>query len=174
MKLPPSCFPQERSLFFSTPYTLGQTKFLQEVQSTPTCKGYGTSNNSFGSGSDVTMPQTATYTDVACSENRRWMVGSVIYATLDIQGSCNNLCDDYPDPVEYAARNAADIQWMKDTFATANEKAEAIMFISQADPGWDDTDPTRAPTRNANTLIEDDAQKATDGFHDFLSALRAR
>ena len=46
------------------------------------------------------------------------------------------------------------------------------MFVSQADPGWDDTDGTRAPTRNANTLVEDDAQKATDGFHDFLVALR--
>jgi hypothetical protein len=166
---------KERSLFFSTSYTLGQTRFLQEVQSTPACKGYGTSNNNFGSGSDVSMTQTATYTDVPCSENRRWMVGSVMYATLDIQGSCNNLCDDYPDPAEYAARNAADIQWMRDTFATANEqKAVAVMFITQADPGWDDTDATRAPTRNANTLVEDDAQKLTDGFHDFLVALRTQ
>jgi hypothetical protein len=166
---------KERSLFFSTPYTLGQTKFLQEVQSTPACKGYGSSNSNLGSGSDVSMTQTATYTDVPCSENRRWMVGSVMYATLDIQGSCNNLCDDYPDPVEYAARNAATIQWMKDTFATANEqKAVAVMLITQADPGWDDTDGTRAPTRNANTLVEDDAQKATDGFHDFLVALRTQ
>lgn len=166
---------KERSLFFSTPYTLGQTKFLQEVQSTPVCKGWGSSNGNVGASSDVTMTQTATYTNVPCSENRRWMVGSVVYATLDIQGSCNNLCDDYPDPVEYAARNAANIQWMKDTFTTANEqKAVAIMFISQADPGWDDTDATRAPTRNANTLVEDDAQKATDGFHDFLVALRSQ
>jgi len=166
---------KERSLFFSTPYTLGQTKFLEEVQSSPACKGYGSSNSNFGSGGDVSMPQTATYTNVAWSENRRWIVGSVVYATLDIQGSCNNLCDDYPDPVEYAARNAADIQWMKDTFATANEqKAVAVMFISQADPGWDNTDAARAPTRNANTLVEDDAQKATDGFHDFLVALRSQ
>ena len=111
------------------------------------------------------MTQTATYTDVPCSENRRWMVGSVMYATLDIQGSCNNLCDDYPDPVEYAARNAATIQWMKDTFATANEqKAVAVMLITQADPGWDDTDGTRAPTRNANTLVEDDARRRQTVF----------
>lgn len=52
-------------------------------------------------------------------ENRRWIVGKAMYATINIQGSCNNLCDDYPDSVEYAARSAADIQWMKDTFATA-------------------------------------------------------
>jgi hypothetical protein len=99
----------------------------------------------------------------------------VVYATINIQGSCNNLCDDYPDPVEWAARNTAGIQWMKDTFATAAaQNCVAVMFITQADPGWDDTDGTRAPTRKANTLVEDDAQKATDGFHDFLVALRAQ
>jgi hypothetical protein len=164
----------ERTLFFSTPYTLGQTKFLQEVQTTPLCKGFGSSNGNSGPGSDVTKPQTATYTNVPCVENRRWIVGKVMYAVLNIQGSCNNLCDDYPDPVEYAARNAADIAWMQSTFQTAKDQGSvAVMFLSQADPGWDDTDGTRAPTRNANTLVEDDAQKTTDGFHDFLVALRA-
>ena len=59
---------------------------------------------------------------VLCVENRRWIVGRVMYATLNIQGSCNNLCDDYPDPVEYAARSAADIAWMQSTFKTANDQ----------------------------------------------------
>ena len=165
----------ERAFFFATPHTLGQTQFLQEVQATPLCKGFGTANSNSGPSSDVKLTQTATYTDVPCVENRRWIVGTVMYATIDIQGSCNNLCDDYPDPVEYAARNAAGIQWMKDTFATAAaQHCVAVMFITQADPGFDDTDATRAPTRNANTLVEDDAQKLTDGFHDFLVALRAQ
>jgi hypothetical protein len=163
------------AFFFSTAYTLGQTQFLQEVQATPLCKGFGSANGNSGAGSDVTKPQTATYTDVPCVENRRWIVGTVVYATINIQGSCNNLCDDYPDPVEYAARNAAGIQWMKDTFATAvAQNCVAVMFITQADPGFDDTDGTRAPTRNANTLVEDDAQKLTDGFHDFLVELRTQ
>jgi hypothetical protein len=166
---------KERALFFNTPFTLGQTRFLQEVQATPLCKGFGSANSNFGSGSDVTKTQTATYTDVPCVENRRWIVGKVVYATINIQGSCNNLCDDYPDPVEYAARNTADIQWMKDTFATAvAQNCVAVMFITQADPGFDDTDASRAPTRNANTLVEDDAARTTDGFHDFLVALRAQ
>src|SRR5262249_26889922 len=84
----------ERSLFFTTPYPLGQTKFLKEVQSPPTCKGFGSANNNSGPNSDKTTTQTATYTDVPCVENRRWIVGRVVYATLNIQGSCNNLCDD--------------------------------------------------------------------------------
>ena len=165
----------ERTIFFGTPYTLGQTQFLQEVQATPLCKGFGSANNNSGASSDVTKTQTATYTEVPCVENRRWIVGTVMYATINIQGSCNNLCDDYPDPVEYAARNAAGIQWMKDTFATAvGQNCVAVMFITQADPGFDDTDGARAPTRNANTLVEDDALKLTDGYHDFLVALRAQ
>ncbi len=166
---------KERAVFFNTPFTQGQTRFLQEVQTTPLCKGFGSANSNSGLNSDVTKTQTGTYTDVPCVENRRWIVGSVVYATINIQGSCNNLCDDFPDPVEYAARNAAGIQWMKDTFATAAaQNCVAVMFITQADPGFDDTDGTRAPTRNANTLVENDAAKATDGFHDFLVALRAQ
>lgn len=98
-----------------------------------------------------------------------------MYAVLNVQGSCNNLCDDYPDPMEYAARIAADIAWMQSTFQTAiDQGCVAVMFLSQADPGWDDTDGARAPTRNAQTLVEDDAQKATDGFGDFLRALRTQ
>lgn len=163
----------ERSLFFSTPNTLGQTHFVQEVQSTPMCKGFLTGTD--GPLADRTKSETFTYTNVACSENRRWIAGNVMYATLDIQGSCDNLCDDYPDPVEHAARMAADIAWMQGTFQTANDQgAVAVMFISQADPGWDDTDATRAPTRSAQTLIEDDAANATDGYGDFLRALRTQ
>src|SRR5919201_2091558 len=55
------------------------------------------------------------------------------------------------------------------------------MIIGQADPGFDDSDPTRSPTRDPKTLVENDQLPATDpaapgpapdGFHDFLTALR--
>ena len=92
-----------------------------------------------------------------CVENRRWTAGGVTYATLNVQGSCNNLCDTAPDPDEWAARNAANIAWMKETFAEAKARgAAAIMLITQADPGWDLTDATRAPTRDPKTLAETD------------------
>ena len=141
----------ERQLFFSTPFTLGQHRLRQEVQTSPLCLG-------------VTGP-------VQCVENRRWSVDGVTYATLDIQGSCNNLCDTAPDPAEEAARNAADIAWMQQTFAEATARhSAAIMFISQADPGFDATDPTRSPVRDPKTLAETDGQP--DGFQSFLLALR--
>jgi hypothetical protein len=142
---------KERKLFFSTPFTLGRHRLRQQVQSTPSC--LGVSGN------------------VPCVENRRWTVGSVTYATLNIQGSCNNLCDTAPDPAEYAARNLADIAWMQDTFADATKRGSAaVMFISQADPGFDATDATRGPVRDPKTLAETDGQP--DGFQDFLLALR--
>ena len=142
---------KERRLFFSTPFTLGQRRLHQEVQKTPSC--------------------LSTSGPAPCVENRRWNVGRVTYATLNIQGSCNNLCDTAPDPAEFAARNAADIAWMQDTFAEAIQRGSvAVMFISQADPGFDATDSTRGPVRDPRTLAETDGQP--DGFQDFLLALR--
>jgi len=141
----------ERKLFFSTPYSLGQHKILQEVQTDPICLGV-TGN-------------------VACVENRRWHFGSVTYATLNIQGSCNNLCDTNPDSAEYAARNSADILWMQQTFEAAKARdSVAVMFITQADPGFDPSGSQGAPLRDPNTLVEMDG--LPDGFHDFLFALR--
>jgi hypothetical protein len=141
----------ERRVFFSDPLSLGRQRLAQEVQTDQTCLG-------------VNGP-------TACVENRRWTMKDVTYATVNIQGSCNNLCDTAPDPAEYAARNAADIAWLQQTFAEANANdSAAVMIIGQADPGFDASDATRAPLRNPKTLAETDGQP--DGFHDFLVALR--
>ena len=141
----------ERQVFFGTPFSLGREPIRQQVQTTPSCLG-------------VDGP-------TQCVENRRWSLRGVTYATVNIQGSCNNLCDTAPDPAEYAARNAADIAWVQQTFAAAKASGSvAVMLIGQADPGFDAADATRAPVRNPRTLAETDGQP--DGFHDFLSALR--
>lgn len=143
----------ERQLFFSTPFSLGQRQLRQDVQSTPLCLG-------------VKGP-------TPCVENRRWTYRRVTYATLNIQGSCNNLCDTAPDPAEFAARNAANIAWMKETFDVAKAQGSAaVMFITQGHPGWDQTDGTRAPLRDPKTLVETDTNAQFDGFKDFLLALR--
>ena len=84
----------ERQVLFGTPFSLGTHRLKQEVQMTPLCRGFG---NTF----------------VRCVENRRWTVRGVTYATLNIQGSCNNLCGDGPDPDEYFWRNTANIVWMQ-------------------------------------------------------------
>jgi hypothetical protein len=122
-------------------------------------------------------------------ENRRWTVKGVTYVTLNVQGSCNNLCDTAPDPAEFKARNAANIAWLKESFVVAkNRNAAAVMIIAQADPGWDLSDVTRAPLRDPKTLAETDflpssdpaykappaaPVKTPDGFQEYLLALRA-
>src|ERR671931_21949 len=58
----------ERKVLFSTPFSLGRHPLRQEVQDEPFV------------------------------ENRRWTAGHVTFATLNVQGSCNNLCDVNPDP----------------------------------------------------------------------------
>ena len=141
----------ERQLFFSTSFSLGRRRLRQQVQTAPVCLGVNGA--------------------VPCVENRRWTVGRATYATLNIQGSCNNLCDTAPDAAEWTARNAADIAWMRETFGVATaRRSAAVMFISQADPGWDQSDPSRAPLRDPKTLAETDGQR--DGYQTFLGALR--
>jgi hypothetical protein len=81
------------------------------------------------------------------------------------------LCGDSPHPDEWAARDAADVDWLKATFAEARRRqSAAVMVIWQADPGWDASDGTRAPTRNPQTLDETDGQP--DGYRELLSTLR--
>jgi hypothetical protein len=151
----------ERQVFFSTPMSAGRHPMAQEVQTAPTCLGYVS-----GPAAGPTVAKPA-----PCVENRRWTVKGVTYATVNVQGSCNNLCDTAPDPAEEAARNAADVAWLHETFtrATADDSA-GVMIIGQADPGFDLSDVTRAPLRNPRTLAEADG--LPDGHQSFLVALR--
>ncbi|HEX4679499.1 MAG TPA: hypothetical protein VH210_09910 [Gaiellaceae bacterium] len=159
----------ERQVLFSSDRSFGQKTMQAEVQSTPQC--VGTTNTTPGSTAGPYFP-------TPCVENRRWTFHKVTFATVNVQGTCNNRCssgggapDPAGDPVEYQARNAADIQWLKDTFAQATAQNSAgVMIVWQADPGFDLSDGTRAPLRNPTTLVETDGQP--DGYHDLLVTLR--
>lgn len=119
--------------------------------------------NSFGRREIRLEHQAAPYV-----ENTRWRRGGVVYATLHVVGSNNNLGDVAPDPAEWAARDRATNEWMRETFAKARRsRASAVLLIAQANPGFDESDPTRAPTRDPRTLAPE------DGFSNFLRALRA-
>lgn len=143
---------RERQVFLSTALSMGQKPIVQEVQAEALCLGFGGSL-------------------APCVENRRWTVGRVTYVTLNVPGSCNNLCDTAPDPAEFQARNGANIRWMRESFAAAVQRNPvALMIVSQANPGWDQSDPTRAPLRNPRTLVESDT--SPDGYQDYLLALR--
>lgn len=142
---------RERQVFFSTAFSLGQKPLRQDVQTEALCLG-------------VIGP-------VPCVENRRWSVGGVLYVTLNIPGSCNNLCDTAPDAAEFQARDAANIKWLRESFEIAvQQRTAGVMVIAQANPGWDQSDPTRAPLRDPRTLAQTDG--APDGYREFLQAFR--
>lgn len=90
-------------------------------------------------------------------ENRRWERAGVVFATLHIVGSNNNLQRDQAAVNEYLARNAANLAWMQATFAAARARnAKAVVLAFQADVRWE--------------FDGRDDQRA--GFTDTLNALR--
>lgn len=91
-------------------------------------------------------------------ENVRWTSGNVMFVGLNVTGSNNNFGRDRQADAEYRERNAADIVWMKEGFATAKRnQSPGIMLIIQANPGFE--------------LPRD--HKERTGFNDFLAALEA-
>ena len=130
-----------RTELFDTPYSFGRRRVRAEVQAPPYV------------------------------ENRRWQTGPVTYATLHVVGSDDNLGDVAPDPAEHAARSAATIRWLRETFAAARQRRSAgVLLTIQANPGFDLSDPTRAPTRDPRTLAP--SGTTGGGFVAFLDAQR--
>ncbi len=90
-------------------------------------------------------------------ENRRWDRAGVVFATLHIVASNNNLQRDQTAVNEYIARNAANLAWMQATFAGAKSRnAKAVVLAFQADPRWE----------------HDAREDYRAGFTDTLAALR--
>ena len=120
-----------RDLFFPTDESLGARTLTLERQSAE--------------------PQYALY-----RENVRWVVKNVMFAGLHVVGSNNNLGRTPAADAEYAARNAATVSWLHDTFDLATAQGhKAVMLVIQANPNFD------LPP----------AQRT--GFNDFLAALEA-
>jgi hypothetical protein len=83
------------------------------------------------------------------SENARWVAGSVLYLTLNVQGSNDNLphagVDGESRPAaeiarqaaEHQAREQANIHWLDESYALARQKGlRGVMVIWQADPNF--------------------------------------
>lgn len=84
-------------------------------------------------------------------ENVRWEMGNVLFVGLNIPGSVNNV-----GKPEFAERNAANLEWLRESFAFATiEERRAIMIVIQANP-W--------PERGSTNRIH-------PGYRDFLGAL---
>ena len=100
---------------------------------------------------------TVTRQSKAYPENQRWTYGPATFATVSIPGSDNNFADGGKNgpaaegQAEYAARNAADLQWIKDVFAAAKAADSAGVLIAIQADMWD---PTAVTTHFADTKAE--------------------
>ena len=101
-------------------------------------------------------------------ENAMLIMGKVLFVTIHIPGSNNNLeyrlTQGNPNPFydgdkEYTARNAANLAWLKSVFATAKEQdLYGVMILTQA---------------NMFEAFGDNSTGASkSGFADFIKALR--
>jgi hypothetical protein len=64
-------------------------------------------------------------------ENARWEMGGVTFVTLHVVGSNNNRGRTPDGDAEFAARDAADLAWLREGFAAARA-SRALMIIQQA------------------------------------------
>jgi hypothetical protein len=103
-------------------------------------------------------------------ENARWTRGGVLFATLHIPGSNNNLGRTPEMDAEYAERNAANLEWLRQAFRQARESgSRAVMLLIQANPRFEET----WPARRRGGLGVAPPPKRASGYADFLAALRS-
>ena len=95
-------------------------------------------------------------------ENALWATGNVLFATVHIVGSNNNLGRNAENDREYEERNNANFNWLKTVFSVARDNFFAGVVIgTQANPGWSGT-PVRVSQlgtgfRDSFLVIEDEA-----------------
>lgn len=89
-------------------------------------------------------------------ENARWVQGNVLFVTVHVVGSNNNLQRNAVAAEEYFLRNAANVAWIEDAYVHARQNGNiGIVFAMQANP-----------------MFEQRGQDG-NGFNDTLDALQA-
>jgi hypothetical protein len=107
-------------------------------------------------------------------ENVRWTAGEVLFVTLHMVGSNNNLGRTPDMDAEYAERNAANLAWMRQAFELATRSgSKAIMLIAQADPRFENSWPPYVQQRYmlAGLGLQSPETRRATGFDDFLTAV---
>jgi hypothetical protein len=94
-------------------------------------------------------------------ENARWTRGGVVFATVHVVGSNNNLSPNLPGAMdEFRARDAANASWIRATFAEARAtEAPGVALFFQAEP--------------INALAGAVRAQRDSGFTNFLATIEA-
>lgn len=108
-------------------------------------------------------------------ENARWTYGGVLFVTLHMVGSNNNLGRTPQMDAEYRERNTANLVWMKQAFDLAKRDGnKGVVLITQANPGFENKwDPRKLaiPFGPMGPMGKPPEQLKQTGFDDFLAAL---
>ena len=108
-------------------------------------------------------------------ENVRWAYGGVLFVTLHMVGSNNNLGRTPQMDAEYRERNAANLVWIKQAFDLARRDGnKGLMIITQANPGFEnkwDLRRLEIPFGPMGPMGRPPEQRKQTGFDDFLAAL---
>lgn len=87
------------------------------------------------------LPLTRQSTDPAYAEfreNARWIMEEVVFATLHVVGSNNNLGRTAEGDAEHRRRMTATLSWMKEAFAVARlQGMRAVVLILHANPQFE-------------------------------------
>ncbi len=103
-------------------------------------------------------------------ENLRWVHGGIMFVTLHMVGSNNNLGRTPEADAEYIERNAANLAWMKRAFELAKrDQLKAVMILTQANPYFED----RWPAFYTRLLRVAPPAQQPSGFREFLAALES-
>jgi hypothetical protein len=90
-------------------------------------------------------------------ENVRWSHGGVTFVGLNVPGSNNNLGRTPEADAEYAARNEADLLWMREGFDRAEDDgSSAVMIVVQANPGFELPPEMRTGYNDLLAALEDE------------------
>jgi hypothetical protein len=95
------------------------------------------------------------------SEHMRWEAGRLLFVTLNVQGSNNNLGRNAAMDAEYRHRLDAVLAWIADAERLVRERnLEGLVLMSQANPDFEET------------WLAKSGRKGPDGFAEFREALR--
>lgn len=107
-------------------------------------------------------------------ENVRWTHGDVLFVTLHVIGSNNNLGRTPDMDAEYSERNAANVAWLRQAFELAvRSRSKAIMIIAQANPRFETawTPSTQQRYLLGGLGLKSPETRRATGFDEFLAAL---
>ncbi len=142
-----------REIFFRGPYSLGKSKLVLVRQSRD--------------------PKFREFV-----ENARWERGGVMFATLHVVGSNDNLRNDRAGEAkgtaerEYRRRDAANLAWLRETFDLAKRrKSRVVVLFIQANPFFQLFGRSR---KGFPLVVPHDDDHKGNGFDVFLSALQTK